>query len=205
MPEALSRAEITVVPANEATWDDLQAVLGARGYRTTGCWCQRFKVRGREWDREAVPAAERASRLREQTQCGNPRADRTTGLVAYVGGEPVGWCAVEPRTAFVRLGTTPWKGRVEDRTDDSVWTVACFAILPGFRRQGVSYALARAAVDFARERGAASLEGYAMVPEPGKDVPFGELHVGSRSVFAAAGLTEVSRPTLRRAVMRIDF
>ena len=205
MPEALSRAEISVVPANEATWDDLQAVLGARGYRTTGCWCQRFKVRGREWDREAVPAAERASRLREQTQCGNPRADRTTGLVAYVGGEPVGWCAVEPRTAFVRLGTTPWKGRVEDRTDDSVWTVACFAILPGFRRQGVSYALARAAVDFARERGAASLEGYAMIPEPGKDVPFGELHVGSRSVFAAAGLTEVSRPTLRRAVMRIDF
>jgi GNAT superfamily N-acetyltransferase len=200
MPEAL-----TVVPANEASWDDLQAVLGARGYRTTGCWCQRFKVRGREWDSDAVPAAERASRLREQTQCGKPRADRTTGLVAYVGGEPVGWCAVEPRTAFVRLGTTPWKGRAEDRADDSVWAVACFAILPGFRRQGVSYALARAAVDFARQRGAASLEGYAMVPEPGKDVPFGELHVGSRSIFAAAGFTEVSRPTLRRAVMRIDF
>jgi GNAT superfamily N-acetyltransferase len=200
MPEAL-----TVVPANQASWDDLQAVLGARGYRTTGCWCQRFKVRGREWDTDAVPAPERASRLREQTQCGRPRADRTTGLVAYVGGEPAGWCAVEPRTAFVRLGTTPWRGRVEDRADESVWAVACFAILPGFRRQGVSYALARAAVDFARERGAASLEGYAMVPEPGKDVPFGELHVGSRSVFAAAGFTEVSRPTLRRAVMRIDF
>jgi GNAT superfamily N-acetyltransferase len=200
MPEAL-----TVVPANEATWDDLQAVLGARGYRTTGCWCQRFKMRGREWDGDAVPAAERESRLREQTQCGDPRADRTTGLVVYLGSEPVGWCAVEPRTAYVRLGTTPWKGRAEDRADESVWAVACFAILPGFRRQGVSYALARAAVDFARERGAASLEGYAMVPEPGKEVPFGELHVGSRSVFAAAGLTEVSRPTLRRAVMRIDF
>ena len=32
-----------------------------------------------------------------------------------------------------------------------------------------------------------------------------ELHVGTVSVFADAGLTEVSRPTLRRAVMRIDF
>jgi hypothetical protein len=32
-----------------------------------------------------------------------------------------------------------------------------------------------------------------------------ELHVDSRSVFAAAGFDEVSRPTLRRVVMRIDF
>ena len=33
----------------------------------------------------------------------------------------------------------------------------------------------------------------------------GELHVGSRSIFADAGFTEVSHPTLRRVVMRIDF
>ena len=32
-----------------------------------------------------------------------------------------------------------------------------------------------------------------------------ELHVGTVSTFAAAGLREVSRPTPRRAVMRIDF
>jgi len=32
-----------------------------------------------------------------------------------------------------------------------------------------------------------------------------ELHVGTRSAFAAAGFVEVSRPTLRRVVMRIDF
>ena len=32
-----------------------------------------------------------------------------------------------------------------------------------------------------------------------------ELGVGTEGVFAAAGFTEVSRPTLRRVVMRIDF
>jgi elongation factor P--beta-lysine ligase len=32
-----------------------------------------------------------------------------------------------------------------------------------------------------------------------------ELYRGSRSIFADAGFTEVSRPTLRRVVMRIDF
>ena len=32
-----------------------------------------------------------------------------------------------------------------------------------------------------------------------------ELHVGLRSIFADAGFTEVSHPTDRRVVMRIDF
>jgi hypothetical protein len=32
-----------------------------------------------------------------------------------------------------------------------------------------------------------------------------ELHVGSRSIFAAAAFAEVSHPTLRRVVMRIDL
>jgi hypothetical protein len=38
-----------------------------------------------------------------------------------------------------------------------------------------------------------------------KDVIAEELHVGTDGVFADAGFAEVSRPTLRRLVMRIDF
>ena len=62
-----------------------------------------------------------------------------------------------------------------------------------------------AAVTFARERGARALEGYPMITHPGHDIAWGELHVGSRSIFAAAGFSEVHQPTLRRVVMRIDF
>ncbi|MBA3522971.1 MAG: GNAT family N-acetyltransferase, partial [Geodermatophilaceae bacterium] len=32
-----------------------------------------------------------------------------------------------------------------------------------------------------------------------------ELHVGTEGMFTGAGFIEVSRPTLRRVVMRIDF
>ena len=32
-----------------------------------------------------------------------------------------------------------------------------------------------------------------------------ELHVGTVAAFSAAGLVEVSRPTARRAVMRVEF
>lgn len=69
---------------------------------------------------------------------------------------PVGWCAVEPRTAYPRLlrTWTPWTGRDEDRTDDSVWAVTCLVVRKGYRRRGITYGLARATVAFARDRGA---------------------------------------------------
>ena len=195
---------ITVVPANEASWDDLHTVFGERG-DAHGCQCQRYKMGNGHYAPE--PFEVRAQALREETECGQPEAEATSGLVAYLEGEPVGWCNVEPRTAFPRLRTTriPWPGRNEDKDDASVWAVTCFSVRPGYRRRGVTYALAAAAVDFARERGARALEGYPMVPQPGQEISWGELFVGKSSVFAAAGFREVSRPTKRRVVMRIDF
>jgi GNAT superfamily N-acetyltransferase len=197
---------VTIVPANEASWGDLQAVFGTRG-DPSRCFCQRYKMApGEAW--ASFPAEERAFRLRGQTDCGHPGSATTSGLVAYLDGEPAGWCAVEPRTAYPRLllkTRVPWDGRAEDKADDSVWAVTCFVTRAGFRRRGISRALARAAVDLARERGARALEGYPIITEPGHEIMPVEVHVGTRSVFAAAGFTEVSRPTNRRVVMRIDF
>jgi GNAT superfamily N-acetyltransferase len=198
--------ELTIVPANRASWEDLQTVLGARG-DPPRCQCQRYKMQpGESWN--SVGSEELAFRFRTQTDCGHAGSSRTSGLVAYLDGEPVGWCAVEPRNAYPRLllkTRVPWEGRAEDKADESVWAVTCFVTRTGFRRRGVSRALARAAVDFARQRGARALEGYPMITQPGQEVTWGELHVGSRSIFADAGFSEVSHPTLRRVVMRIDF
>ena len=80
--------------------------------------------------------------------------------------------------------------------------MTCIFTRKGFRKRGVSRALAKAAADFARERGARAIEGYPIIT---KDVIIEELHVGTKSVFDDAGFTEVSHPTLRRVVMRIDF
>jgi len=199
-------SEVVIVPANEASWEDIQAVFGPRG-DPPRCQCQRFKMLpGESW--RSVGAAELGRRLREQTYCGHPESSTTCGLVACLDGEPVGWCAVEPRSHYPRLLSktrVPWQGRTEDKTDESVWAVTCFVTRAGFRRRGISYALARATVGFARQRGARALEGYPMLTRPGQEITWGELHVGSRSVFAAAGFTEVSHPSPRRVVMRIDF
>jgi GNAT superfamily N-acetyltransferase len=194
---------ISVVPANEAGWVDLQTVLGSRGIASR-CQCQRFKLHRRE-SFGGFPVEERAERLREQTNAGDPAADTTSGLVAYLDGEPAGWCAVEPRTAYrglLRNNRVPWEGRTEDKADGGVWAVTCLFTRVGFRRRGVSHALALAAVDFARRRGARALEGY---PIDSTNAMLEELLVGTPHVFADAGFAEVSRPTARRLVMRIDL
>lgn len=200
----VTTAELTIVGANQASWADLEAIFGTTG-SPGHCYCQAFKVRDRDW--KSLTDQDRRDRLRQQTNCGNPRADATTGLVAYLGDEPVGWVALEPRTAYPRLlrTRTPWSGRQEDQQDARVWAVTCFVIRAGYRKRGISYALAAATVEFAREHGARALEAYSMETQPGVEITWGELYRGARQVFAAAGFTEVSHPSLRRAVMRIDF
>jgi GNAT superfamily N-acetyltransferase len=195
---------ISVVPASAASADDLASIFGERGDPGT-CQCQYFKIRDKDW--ASVPVEEKAERLREQSNCGRADAAATSGLVAFVDGEPAGWCALEPRTAYPRLRVmrVPWAGRDEDRDDEGVWAVTCFVTRTGFRRRGVSRALAAATPGFARERGARAVEGYPMVLPAGVRDSWGELYRGTRSIFADAGYVEVSRPTPRRVVMRIDF
>ena len=62
--------------------------------------------------------------------------------------------------------------------------------------------LVSAAVDFARRRGARALEAYPMTTT---EALLGELHVGTHGMFGAAGFTEVGRPSIRGAVMRVDL
>jgi GNAT superfamily N-acetyltransferase len=192
--------DVAVLPANEVSWDDLQAVFGRGG--AAKCQCQRIKLGDRDW--YAMSVDERTHRLRDETDCGHPEADGTSGMVAYLAGEPVGWVAVEPRRNYRRLrgSSVPWAGRREDPDDPGVWAIVCFAVRPGHRGRGLTYPLVEAAAAYAVSRGATAVEGYPMVPKEGQTVSWGEMNVGSRNAFLAAGFAEVSRPTARRVVMR---
>jgi hypothetical protein len=47
------------------------------------------------------------------------RQDSSTDAATYLDSEPVGWCAVAPRSAYiglVRNKRVPWEGRAEDKT-----------------------------------------------------------------------------------------
>ena len=181
-------------------------MFGTRG-AAAHCQCQRYKLAPKEAF-STFPVEERARRLRKQTECGHPTSETTSGLVAYLDGEPVGWCAVEPRTAYsglLRVYRVPWLGRDEDKSEESVWAVTCVFARAGLRGRGVAHALVRAAADHARRRGARAVEGYPMLTAPGRKIAWDEIHVGTREMFEAAGFAEVSRPSHRRVVTRLGF
>lgn len=195
-------ASLSIVPANQVAFDDLQSVFGDRG-PAARCQCQRYRLsRGESFGKQ--PVEERQHRLREQTGCGDPDTP-TCGLLAWLADEPVGWCAVGPRNdlnGLKRVFTVPWKGRHEDPDDPTVWAVTCLFIRRSYRRRGVASALVRATVDHARGQGARAVEGYPIVRT---DVINEELHVGTVPMFETAGFRKVSAPTERRVVMRVDF
>src|SRR4051812_22281257 len=151
-------AQVAFAPANDVSWEELALVLGTAD--AGRCMCQRFKVPGWIW-RDSTQDG-RTAAFRAQTACGNPGAPATSGLLAYVDGEPAGWAAVEPRTAYPKLrgSRIVWAGRNEDKDDHDVWAVTCLVVRKGYRGRGLTYHLAQAAVGFARERGARALEAY---------------------------------------------
>jgi predicted GNAT family acetyltransferase len=61
------------------------------------------------------------------------------------------------------------KSRVHKRIDDKpVWSVPCTFIAKDFRRQGVSVALLKGLVKYAKENGIKIIEAYPTIPTQGK-------------------------------------
>jgi hypothetical protein len=188
--------EFTWRPANEATTDDVAAVFDAGGARR--CRCQALKIPGWIW-RDSTQEQRDAAQL-EQTGCGT--AGPTSGLIGYLDEEPAGWVAIEPREDYPRLWSRkqPWMRM--DPELDGVWSVTCFVVRKGYRRQGLMYELAAATVDYGGQVGARVLEGYPTEPAEGKTVIWDEASVGLLQVFLDAGYEVVASPTLRRRVVR---
>jgi GNAT superfamily N-acetyltransferase len=111
----------------------------------------------------------------------------------------VGWCAVAPREAFPRILNSPTIRPLDDTP--GCWSVVCFYVLRSERRGGVAAALLDAAVAFAADHGATTVEGYPKDTE-GTNKHANEMFVGSMSMFTDAGFTEAGRRSPTRPIMR---
>jgi GNAT superfamily N-acetyltransferase len=121
------------------------------------------------------------------------------GILAYAGGEAVGWCAVAPREAYVQLA----RSRVLKPIDaERVWSVSCIFVARAYRRRGVSVALLRTAGEFAASQGARIVEGYPVEPYSRK-MPDAFAWTGTVSAFRAAGYEEAARGSPKRPIMRL--
>jgi GNAT superfamily N-acetyltransferase len=128
------------------------------------------------------------------------------GLIAYVGGRPVGWTRVGPRSGFPGVvGNRALKRVLPD--DPGAWWVTCFAVEGGSRRSGVGSALLLAAVEFAREHHATAVEGHPVdvAALTAWRVSGSSVFTGTLAMFSAAGFTEVARTYPTRPVMRLSL
>jgi GNAT superfamily N-acetyltransferase len=179
-------------PLTPERWTDLEELFGRNG-AVEGCWCMFWRQTGREHAQNA--GAENRRRIKAVAE------DHVPGLLAYDGGEPVGWCAIAPRAEYPRLGRSPTLKPVDD---EPVWSVVCFYIKAGHRRQGVSTRLLEAAVRYAKAQGAKIVEAYPVDPCGGK-VANGDAYTGVPELFAAAGFEEVLRRSDTRPIMRVHL
>jgi GNAT superfamily N-acetyltransferase len=183
--------DLTVRPLTPDLWPALEDLFGKNG-AIDGCWCMYWRT-GMEYRRR--PREENREALRQIVQSGPP-----PGLLAFDGELPVGWCQLTPR------GALPWldRARFSHPVDDlPVWSISCFYVRRGHRRQGVASALVAAALEVAGRAGAPALEAYPVDTHVAG--ASSNIFTGTTGMFARAGFKTVVYRTASRPIMRYDF
>jgi GNAT superfamily N-acetyltransferase len=182
-------ADLQFHPLTPDRWADFESLFGPSG-AYGGCWCMWPRLRRKEFD--ANSGAENKEAMKEAVDSGEE-----PGLLAYRGGEPVGWVALAPRERLAHLEHSRTLKRVDDRP---VWSIVCFVVDKRARGGGMMAKLLAAAGEHARRHGATIVEGYPVEPKGALSGYSG--YTGIVSTFRKAGFVEVARRSERQPIMR---
>jgi GNAT superfamily N-acetyltransferase len=187
---------IEVRPA--AAFEDVRALVGPKRPDANVCWCLSYRIPSKQ--NLALRGTERGDLVKQLLA-----QDPPPGVLAYDGGEPVGWAAVHPRADTSFAGNR----KIPHVDDLDVWSVWCIRVRPGHRGKGISHQLLKGAVDMARSYGAPAIEGYP-VDNQGQKVDLTMAYAGTRKLFEDAGFakaadTESTLNGFPRVLMRLDL
>lgn len=194
---------VAVHPLTSERFADLEALFAMTGCSfARGCWCMEYRESGRPMLPEGARLADfRKEKMRELAATAASTNKPAPGLIGYdQTGRPVGWISLGPREDFGKLRRSPVMKPVDDRP---VWSIVCFVIPSAYRGQGLAGALLAAALEYARDRGALTLEAYP-IDKRGHSQDQWLWH-GVRSTFEKAGFREVARRKPERPVMRLEL
>ncbi len=172
-------------------WPAFEKLFGERG-ACGGCWCMAWRRRGREWEKHRGAENKRAMKALVT----DGLAD---GVLAFAGGEPVGWCSVGPRADFPSLES---KRSLATQWDERTWSITCFFVDKEWRRKGVAQKLLEGAVKLARSRGAHTIEGYpASSGGPHGKLPSAFAWTGLPQMFERAGFKKLAKTPGKRPIL----
>ncbi len=178
----MTRAALRIVPLTLDVWDELSDLFTQSGADARWCWCMYWRRAAK--DTRSATVAEQREGLRALA-----RGPLAPGLVALEGDRAVGWVSLGPREDFTRIERSRVIPKVDD---DPVWSVVCFAVSRSARGRGLTEALLDAAIHWAREQGATTLEAYPVDVPAGTAIHPNALFTGHLSVFERAGFAVVS-------------
>jgi GNAT superfamily N-acetyltransferase len=188
--ESRLAAKVQFRPVTVHEWEDMQKLF-SQGHEYRGCWCMYWRMTRREHERHYGEGNRLA--MERLIQSG-----AVPGILAYLDGEPIGWCSVAPRDHFPSLDRSRTLKRVDGRP---VWSIVCFFVARPYRGRGLSRLLTKAAIEHARANGAQIVEAYPLIPEESKGPQYG-VYMGLVSTFRKLGFEEVIRRSKMRPVMR---
>lgn len=184
------KEEIRILPLTKTRWKDLVDLFNRPGGSIVrGCWCMHYRKTGSRSGPQG-PANKRA--LSSLVARG-----RVPGLLAYEEGRAVGWVSIAPREEYLRLERSIVMKPVDDQP---VWSIICFYVDPRARGRGITEALLRGAIDFAKSKGARLVESYPIDKTERSHDDF--MWFGAKQIFDRAGFKEIARRKPTRPVMR---
>src|SRR5687767_6682488 len=71
------------------------------------------------------------------------KSDTAPGMLAYVDGEPAGWCALAPRDDYPHIERARATKPIDDKP---AWAITCFFVRRTARGRGVTKALLKEAI-----------------------------------------------------------
>lgn len=186
---------IEVHPITAESWSDLETLFGPGG-AYAGCWCMFWRLERSQFKRDKGEG-------NKHTLQHLVYADTPPGLLAYVNGQPAAWCSIGPRQEYVALENSRILKRIDDQP---VWSIVCFFVAKPFRHQGLMAQLVAAAVQYARQQGATTIEAYPIdmaTPQlTGQKLNSYAGYMGIASAFRAAGFIEVGKASETQLIMR---
>ena len=115
---------------------------------------------------------------------------KMTGTIALAKDRPIGWCCIGPKRSFSRFQ----RSRVfAGPSEKGTWSVVCFYIAQGWRRQGIATRLLEGAIDLARAHDAEAIEAYPAKQEECQSLVPAFAWTGIASMFAKAGFRRSPR------------
>ncbi|HUI29647.1 MAG TPA: GNAT family N-acetyltransferase [Candidatus Acidoferrales bacterium] len=178
-------------PVTKGNWDKFVDLFGEKG-ACGNCWCMYYRAKKTDFVKGKIKNGNRDA-MKKIVWSGRP-----VGLLAIYGHKAIAWLALAPREDFLKLESS----RVHKRIDQNpVWAIPCTFIHKDYRRHGVSVALLKGAIEYAKSVGIKILEAYPVIPTQ-KKWPDSFLWVGIQKSFARAGFEIVDTTSRSRPMMR---